>query len=151
MGVENSSHKTVGSCETELDHMSQSPKCVKAQTVPSGWSSRHEDSGVLKVYVHRAQATFPRVPSAKDWQETIQSVTKLFPTPCDPMDCSMPGSSLLRYLPELAQIYVHLVHDAIQPSHPPLPPSAFNLSLHQGLFQWVVSSHQVARVLELQY
>ena len=42
--------------------------------------------------------------------------------------------------------------DAIQPSHPLSPPSppAFNLSQHQGLFQWVSSLHQVAKVLELQ-
>ena len=51
-------------------------------------------------------------------------------------------------LPELAQIHVHQVSDAIQPSHPlssPSPP-AFNLSQHQGLFQWVSSSHKVAKV-----
>ena len=56
------------------------------------------------------------------------------------------------YLPELAQTHVHWVSDAIQPSHPlssPSPP-AFNLSQHQGLFQLVSSSHQVAKVLELQ-
>ena len=56
-------------------------------------------------------------------------------------------------LPELVQTYVHQGGDAIQPSHPlssPSPP-AFNLSKHQGLFQWVISSHQVAKVLELQH
>ena len=54
--------------------------------------------------------------------------------------------------PELAQTHVHQVGDAIQPSHPLLSPSppAFNLSQHQGLFQWVSSSHQVAKVLESQ-
>ena len=54
--------------------------------------------------------------------------------------------------PELTQIHVHQVGDAIQPSHPlssPSPP-ALNLSQHQGLFWWVSSSHQVAKVLELQ-
>ena len=63
----------------------------------------------------------------------------------DPMDCSIPVSSVLCYLPDFAQIHVHWVGDAIWPSHP-LPPSypfAFNLSQHQGLFQWVVSLHQV--------
>ena len=56
------------------------------------------------------------------------------------------------YLPELAQTHVHWVDDAIQPSHPlsSPSPSAFSLSQHQGLFQWVSSSHQVAKVLELQ-
>ena len=54
--------------------------------------------------------------------------------------------------PNFAQIHVHWVSDAIQPSHPVLSPSlpAFNLSQHQGLFKWVSSSHQVAKVLELQ-
>ena len=54
--------------------------------------------------------------------------------------------------PELAQTHVHWVGDAIHPSHPLSPSSApaFNLSQHQGLFQWVSSSHQVAKVLALQ-
>ena len=67
------------------------------------------------------------------------------------MNCSTPGFPVLRHLPELAQIHIHWVSDAIQPSHPRSPPSssALNLSQHQGLFQWV-SSHQVAKVLELQ-
>jgi len=80
-------------------------------------------------------------------------VTKLHLTLWDPMDCSSPGFPVLHYLPEFAQSQVHWVASAIQPSHPLLPPSppAFNLSQHQGLFQWVGSSHQVARVLELQH
>ena len=80
------------------------------------------------------------------------SVPKLCLTLCDPMDCSMPGFPVLHYLPEFAQTHVHWVSDAIQPSHPLLPPSPppFNLSQHQGLFQWVSSLHQVAKVLELQ-
>ena len=54
--------------------------------------------------------------------------------------------------PRVAQTYVHRVGDATQPSHPLLSPSppAFNLSQHQHLFQWVSSSHQVAKILELQ-
>ena len=58
---------------------------------------------------------------------------------------------LLHHLLELAQIHVHLVSDAMQPSHPlssPSPP-ALNLSRHQGIFQGVGSLHQVAKVLEL--
>ena len=68
------------------------------------------------------------------------------------MDCSTPGFSVLHYLPELAQTHVHQVSDAIQPSHPLLPPSppAFNLPQQQGLFQRVGSSYQVAKVLEIQ-
>ena len=71
---------------------------------------------------------------------------------CDPMDCSTPGFPVLYCLPEFAQTHVHWVNDAIQPSHL-LPPSlpALSLSQHQGLFQWVSCSHQVAKVLELQH
>ena len=72
---------------------------------------------------------------------------------CDPRDCSMPGFPVLHYLPEFAQIHVHRVSDAIQLSHPLSPPCplAGNLSHHQGLFQWVSSLHQVAKVLELRH
>ena len=71
---------------------------------------------------------------------------------CDPMDCSMPGLPVHHQLLQLAQIHVHRVGDAIQPSHPLLSPSppAFNLSQHQGVSQWVSSSHQGTTVLELQ-
>ena len=68
------------------------------------------------------------------------------------MNCSMPGLPVHHQLPESTQTHVHWVGDAIQPSYPlssPSPP-AFNLSQHQGLFQWVSSSHQVAKVLEFQ-
>ena len=70
----------------------------------------------------------------------------------------MPSFFVLHCLPEFAQIHVHWVRDAIQPSHPlspphplsPLHPPALNLSQHQGLFQWTGSLHQVDKVLELQ-
>ena len=66
------------------------------------------------------------------------------------MNCSTPGFPVLHQLPELAQTHVHWVGDAIQSSHClSSPSSARNLSQHQGLFQWVSSSHQVAKVLEL--
>ena len=68
------------------------------------------------------------------------------------MDCSMSGFPVFHYVPEFAHTYVTWVGDAIQPSHPLLPPSppALSLSQHQGVFQWVGSSHQVAKVLEFQ-
>ena len=73
------------------------------------------------------------------------------PTLCNPMDCSTPAFSVLHQLPELAQTHAHWVGDAIQPSHPLSSPSpAFSLSQHQGLFPWVSSLHQVAKVLEHQ-
>ena len=76
------------------------------------------------------------------------SATKLCTTLCDPMGRSTSVFLVLHCLPELAQIHVHWVGDAIQPSHPLLSPSpAFSLSQHQGLCQWVSSSHQVAKVL----
>ena len=77
---------------------------------------------------------------------------KSCPTLCNPMDCSTPGFPVHHQLLELAQTHIHRVGDAIQPSHPLLSPSlpAFSLSQHRGLLQFVISSHQVAKVLELQ-
>ena len=69
-----------------------------------------------------------------------------------PMECSMPGLPVHQQLLEFTQTHVHQGGDAIQPSHPlssPSPP-ALNLSQHQGLFKWVSSLHQVAKVLEFQ-
>ena len=68
------------------------------------------------------------------------------------MDCNMPGFPVHHQHLELTQTHVHWVGDAVQPSHPlsSSSPPAFNLSQHQGLFQWVSSSHQVASVLEFQ-
>ena len=71
-------------------------------------------------------------------------------TLCDPMDYSTPGFSVPHHLPEFAQVHVHYIGDAIQPSHPLLflSPPSLNLSQNQGLFQRVSSLHQVAKVLE---
>ena len=82
----------------------------------------------------------------------FSSVAQSCPTLCDSMDCNTPGHSVPHQLPELAQTHVHRVGDTIQPSHPlsSPSPSTFNLSQHQDLFQWVSSSHQVAKVLEFQ-
>ena len=82
----------------------------------------------------------------------FSSVTQSCMTLCDPMDCSTPGFPDHHQLLELAQTHVHRGSDAIQPSHPlssPSPPT-FSLSQQQGLFQWVSSLHQVAKVLEFQ-
>ena len=79
----------------------------------------------------------------------LSSVAQLCLTLWDPMDCSTPGFLVHHQLWELTQTHAHQVGDAIQPSHPlssPSPPT-FNLSQHQGLFQWVSSSQQVAKVL----
>ena len=89
--------------------------------------------------------------AAMNFGVQFSSVTQLCPTLCDPMNHSMPGLPVHHQLPELTQTYVHWVSDAIQPSHPPsyASPPALNLSQHQGLFQWVRSSHQVAKVLDI--
>ena len=78
----------------------------------------------------------------------FSSIVQSCPTLWDPMDCSMLGFPVHHQLPDLAQTQVNWVSDATQPSHPLLSPSppALNLSQHQGLFQWVSSSHQVAKV-----
>ena len=82
----------------------------------------------------------------------FSSVAQSCPTLCDPMSCSTQGSLSITKLPEPSQTHVHWVSDAIQPSHHLSSPSspALNLSQHQGLFQWVSSLHQVAKVLEFQ-
>ena len=80
------------------------------------------------------------------------SVTQSCLTLCDPMDCSTPSFPALHYLPEFAQTHVHCCwcHPTISFSVTPFSPPTFSLSQHQGLFQWVDSSHQVAKVLEFQ-
>ena len=82
----------------------------------------------------------------------FSSVTQSCPTLCDPMDYSMPGLPVYHQLLGFTQIHVHWVSDAIQSSHPlsSTSPPNFNLSQHQGLFKWVNSSHQGAKLLEFQ-
>ena len=84
--------------------------------------------------------------------DQIRSVSQSCPTLFEPMNHSMPGLPVHHQLPEFTQTHVHRVSDVIQPSHPlssPSPPAP-NPSQHQSLFQWVNSSHQVAKVLESQ-
>ena len=81
----------------------------------------------------------------------FSSVIQACPTFCHPMDCSMTGLHVHHQLLKFTQSYVHWVGDATQTSHPLSSPSpALNLSQHQGLFKWVSSLHQVAKVLEFQ-
>ena len=79
-------------------------------------------------------------------------VVQLCQSLCNPMNYSTPGFPVLHHFPEFAQTHVHWVSDAIQSSHLLLLPSPpiLNLSQRQGLFQWVISSYQVAKVLEFQ-
>ena len=82
----------------------------------------------------------------------FRSVAQSCLTLCDPRNRSTPGLPGHHQLPEFTQTHVHRVSDAIQPSHPLSAPSspAPNPSQHQSLFQWVNSSHEVAKVLEFQ-
>ena len=104
----------------------------------------------LKNSTFRKLRSWHLVPSVQFSSVQLLSHVRLF---CDPMKCSTPGLPVHHQLPEFTQTHVHWVGDAIQLSHPlssPSPP-AFNLSQHQGLFKWVSSLHQVAKVLEFQF
>ena len=117
------------------------------------------------LYIFLSQCIMSRVndwvPLGISWKEGLQfnilvpfsSVQSLSRVGlCDPMDCSTLGFPVHHQLPEFAQTHGHWVCDSIQPCHPLLPSApAFSLSQHQGLFKWVGSSHQVAKVLELQH
>ena len=92
------------------------------------------------------------LPGISSGNSQSSSVTHSCLSLCDPMDCRTPNFPVHHQLPELTQTHVHQVSDAIQPSHPlssHFPPT-FNLSQHQGLFHWVSSLHQVAKVLGFQ-
>ena len=80
----------------------------------------------------------------------VQSPSHVWLFATNPRNYKTPGFPVLHHLPDFAQIHVHWMGDAIWPSHPvpPLSPLALDLSHHQGLFHWVGSSHQVAKVLE---
>jgi len=96
----------------------------------------------------RMQASLMKVFSSVQFSSVTQSCLTL----CDPMNRSTPGLPVHHQLPEFTQTHIHRVSDAIQPSHPLLSPSppAPNPSQHRSLFQWVNSSHEVAKVLEFQ-
>ena len=108
---------------------------------------------LLQIKVFIVSRYIPRSGIARSYSSLqFSSVAQLCPTLCHPMNRSTPGLPVHHQLLESTQTHVHRVDDAIQPSHPLLSPSspALNLSQHQGLFQWVSSSHQVAKVLEFQ-
>ena len=99
-----------------------------------------------------ATREFHILPSVQFSSVQFSSVAQSCLTLCDPMNHSTPGLPVHHQLPEFTQTHVHWVSDAIQTSHPlssPSPP-ALNPSQHQSLFQWVNSSHEVAKVLEFQ-
>ena len=115
----------------------------------SSWPRNRTGISCIASRFFTSWATREAQPSSSD---QIRSVTQSCPTHCDPMNSSTPGLPVHHQLPEFTETHVHQVNDAIQPSHPLLSPSppAPNPSQHQSLFQWVSSSHQVAKVLEFQ-
>ena len=109
----------------------------------TGFKSGEEE--LKAVYCHDAYLTYMQ-------SQSVSSVTQSCPTLCDPMNHSTPGLPVHHKLPEFTQTHVHRVCDAIQPSPPlssPSPPDP-NPSQHQRIFQWVNSSHEVAKLLEFQ-
>ena len=132
--------------------------CSVAQSCPTLWDPMdcstpgfpvlHHLLELAQTHVHWISHTIqPSQPSLQ-----FSSVAQPCPTLFDPMNCSTPGLPVHHQLLEFAKTHVHRVSDAIQPSHPLLSPSppALNPSQHQSLFQWVNSSHEVAKVLEFQ-
>ena len=128
-------------------HQFKSPNLMpKVMILGGGTAGRwlgHEGEASW-IWVMLLWKTPQRAPSSFPLRVVVQSVSPV----SDPMDCSKPGFPVLHYLLEFAQIHAHWVGDAIQPSHPLSSPSlpAFNLSQHQGLFQWISSLHQVVKV-----
>ena len=80
-------------------------------------------------------------------------VVQSCPTLSSPIGYSTLGLLVPHHLPKFAQVHVCCIGDAIQPSHPLMPssPSAFNLSQHQGLFQWVSCLHQMTKILSFSF
>ena len=126
---------------------------LKPRSAQFTWSHLKNTSFFFPVLSERMQSSSPfwyRIYLAVSVQ--FRSVAQSCPTLCDTMNCSTPGLPVHHQLPESTQTHIHWVGDAIHPSHSLLSssPPALNLSQHQGLFKWVSSSHQVAKILEFQ-
>ena len=115
------------------------------------WAGRREGMAVNK-FIPSHNALGYELNKVTCDNAQFSSVAQSCPTVCDPMNHSTPGLPVHHQLPESTLTHVHCASDAIQPSHPlssPSPPG-LNLSQHQGLFKWISSPHQVAKVLEFQ-
>ena len=134
--------------EERRKHVLQSPSLCLFTTI---LIHRDDDISVSKsISLQLLTCFFPINGFLSGMLSSVQSLSnvRLFATPWTAA-CQ---ASVHHRLPEFTQAHVHWVGDAIQPSHPlssPSPP-ALKLSQHQGLFKWVISSHQVAKVLEFQ-
>ena len=127
----------------------------QSMAVFSSMFEENKTANLKKINPHLCSLDYLQIPKIwrqPKWPLIVAIQQQKVVSNCDFMDCSTLGSSFLHHLPEFAQTHVHWVSDTIQPSHPLLPasPPAFNFSQHQGLFQSVGSSHEVAKVLELQ-
>ena len=119
------------------------------------WHHRLNGYELKQILGNRVWTTLRKNSVSWPGSESLQfsSVVQSCPTLWDPMNCSTSGLTVHHQLLDLTQAHVHRVSDDILPSHPLLSPSppAPNPSQHQGLFQWINSSHQVAKILELQF
>jgi len=113
--------------------------------------AKYKDSAHCVAFIH-SYHWLTAIPNSRKPQflySSVQfsSIAQSCPTLCDPMNPSVSGLPIHHQLPEFTQTHVHRVGDGIQPSHPlPSPsPPAPNPSQHQSLFQWVNSSHKVAK------
>jgi len=120
-------------------------KKSKKTKIPKTWNNSKEKLGLIRI---------PGKETGGNIRRTDLKILLLFSCPvlCNPMNCSMPGYPIPHHHPKFAQVHVHCIGDAIQPSHSlrPSSPSALSLSQHQGHFQRVNSLHEVAKVLEFQ-
>ena len=130
------------------------PNTLQTNNAREGVERRGPSCSIVHNHIVRPAGRIVWMFTWKITQEYFQfsSVAQSCPTLCNPMNRSTPGLPVHHQLPEFTQTRVHRVSDAIQPSHPlssPSPPAS-NPSQHQSIFQWVNSSHEVAKVLEFQ-
>ena len=126
-----------------------SPDCLQAEKILLKLQIISNSKHPIRCYRVRSKMVITQELVLTD---QIRLVAQSCPTLCHPMNHSMSGLPVHHQLPEFTQTQVHWVSDAIHPSHPLSSPSllAPNPSQHQSLFQWVNSSHEVAKVLEFQ-
>ena len=142
-----SPHGTFSRIDHILSHKSNLSKFKKVEIKHNLWPQRYETRYQLQEKNYKKHKRMEIKQS-----DQIRSVAQSCPTLYNPMNRSTPGLPVHHQLLDFTQTHVHRVSDAIQPSHPlssPSPPAP-NPSQHQSLFQWVNSSHEVAKVLEFQ-